>query len=591
MSDVAAVPDEVVDALAASVAAVIPLLKSRIPAFPAAQLGRIAAPAGSHPSPARWLTEPMLAERLLGALELTIPDLSLDGAPDLTPYLPNGGVPTQRSFLGGRSQGESEATVSARVLQNVRPGAPDLTIEVSCRLSGHRLIAPLLVPETTVPGVGDPDDTALDGAALEQAVAGAHGAGYVALGVAVAWVVAGERRRERGPVLDMVAAAVGLGITVARTLLREVPMPDSYAAALLAKARAEYRLPRVGGGTITVAGSRFALTEGDLPDAADFSGNGLVAVVPGGAVIRTGTEAGPVAVKVEVRAGEPGPPDRASWDEIVEVSWHAEEGLASVVCASSGLLRLTPPWPGDYRLRVYATGRDAAADEERYELHVWAAPPAPEIVHKRTDRLGHRLRGESEPEKRPEPWTKFREICDTVLDLHGTITFVSGATVAEVVRSFGGDPDHPESFSEPDPESAGYLASFLPVATSEGEPGVVVVEGLSFSGLYGGAVGASASGRAASFHQNAKGMTNLAFIEGSRVILSYEPFDPPEADEYEDGEADPAVEEALAGLDFEDDRDFTEKLLYAMERFTGCRIPSDLLEQIQSADVGYRIPE
>ncbi|CCH32780.1 hypothetical protein BN6_55210 [Saccharothrix espanaensis DSM 44229] len=35
--------------------------------------------------------------------------------------------------------------------------------------------------------------------------------------------------------------------------------------------------------------------------------------------------------------------------------------------------------------------------EKTYCLDVWSAPAAPEVVHKRTDRLGDCLRGEPEP--------------------------------------------------------------------------------------------------------------------------------------------------------------------------------------------------
>lgn len=55
----------------------------------------------------------------------------------------------------------------------------------------------------------------------------------------------------------------------------------------------------------------------------------------------------------------------------------------------------SPLWPGEYRIRVHVTGRDDA--EDSYDVVVWQAPAAPEVVHKKTDRLGHRLRGELEP--------------------------------------------------------------------------------------------------------------------------------------------------------------------------------------------------
>jgi hypothetical protein len=76
-------------------------------------------------------------------------------------------------------------------------------------------------------------------------------------------------------------------------------------------------------------------------------------------------------------------------------------------------------------------------------------------------------------------------------------------------------------------------------------------------------------------------MTTLSFAEGGEVLVSYEPFGPP------DEEAGPAVAAAVDGLDFGDARDHGEKCLFAIERFTGRGITSADLEQIQSADVGY----
>lgn len=44
---------------------------------------------------------------------------------------------------------------------------------------------------------------------------------------------------------------------------------------------------------------------------------------------------------------------------------------------------------------MHVSGRDD--DDASYRLVIWQAPAAPEVVHKQTDRLGHRLRGEPEP--------------------------------------------------------------------------------------------------------------------------------------------------------------------------------------------------
>ena len=144
----------------------------------------------------------------------------------------------------------------------------------------------------------------------------------------------------------------------------------------------------------------------------DFAGNGLVAVVPGGAVIRTGLETGHVQIILGILDGPP-PAVAEGWEEIVEVSWHATVGGASIVgpaAHGTNLRRVTPPWPGDYRLRVHARGRDIPTEPhaEYYQLLVWQAPAAPEVVYARTDRLGHRLRGEAEPAPIERPEDAYR---------------------------------------------------------------------------------------------------------------------------------------------------------------------------------------
>lgn len=108
------ISDAVLEALAGPVAAAIPLVVARTPKGPAAELGRLRAtddgkwPMGSaagHGAAARFHSggrpgaadspvrdalgslPPLLIERLLGALELTLPELDLAGTPDLTDHL------------------------------------------------------------------------------------------------------------------------------------------------------------------------------------------------------------------------------------------------------------------------------------------------------------------------------------------------------------------------------------------------------------------------------------------------------------------------------------------------------------------------
>jgi Family of unknown function (DUF6461) len=91
------------------------------------------------------------------------------------------------------------------------------------------------------------------------------------------------------------------------------------------------------------------------------------------------------------------------------------------------------------------TGRD---DEDSYHVVMWQAPAAPEVVHKKTDRLGHRLRGEPEPPLVIPPYAEHRWIEKSSLSEAATITVVQGLTPDEVVSTFGGDPAAPVSIRE-----------------------------------------------------------------------------------------------------------------------------------------------
>jgi hypothetical protein len=252
------------------------------------------------------------------------------------------------------------------------------------------------------------------------------------------------------------------------------------------------------------------------------------------------------------------------------------------------LHRETPPWPGDYRLRVHARGRDdAEEDDETYELVVWQAPDAPEIVYQRTDRLGHRLRGEPEPDLPDRPERAYRWVEDSALSVAATVTVVTGATVDEVLRAFGADPARAESLRELDAEETEYtlVARVAALAT---DAAVVAVEYNGWAGsLEPVLCRASAGGRAASMFWNVNAVTRLSFAEGGQVLASFEPLlDPPE-----EAVAVPAVAAALAGLDFEDPWDTAGKGLVAVERFTGRGITAEDLERIETADVAFRIVE
>lgn len=588
------VPDAVLDGLAGPVAAAIPLVVARTPQGPAAEFGRLRATAdglwpirgaaighgavgqfqsGGRPgmgdSPVRdalGSLPPLLVERVLGALELTVPALDLVGVPDLTGLL---GEPFTGNFAVMTMGGTSEAVNGAAMLDQVRPGAVPLVATLARRLTTHPRVAVLLEVD---PGIAD-----------EQRIAAAHGTARLALAVSTAAAVL--RRVGVQPWAFEPPAVLGVAIGTAALLLREAPMPPGYAAAVLAKARADYSLPSMSSGSAPVSGHRFALLEdGAVPDA-DFGGNGLVAVVAGGAVIRTGTETGNVRILLSVLKGPP--QDVATdWDEIVEVSWRASAGAASVVGAQAvewQLRRATPPWPGDYRLRVHARGRDDADGTESYQLMVWEAPAAPETVYARTDRLGHRLRGEPEPVRPELPETKYRWLDRSSLSVAATVTVVTGADIADVLRAFNADPARPESLRGIN-EDLMHRRSIDPwVAVLDIGGAVLAVE---YDGWQGSTepvlTRASAGGRAASMYWNVNALTRLSFAEHGEVLLSEEPLG--------GLDAPPQLAATLADLDFADFHRGTDMMgLVAVERFTGHGITADDLARIEATDIAFRI--
>jgi hypothetical protein len=318
-------PPGLADALAGVVAAAMPAVAARVPDDPAAAVGRLAAPALGSRIPHG--VDVFLAERLLGALELTVRDLVVD-VPALAAHVPprRDGPMAVGSMTGG---GETAAAV--QVLDQVAPGVRGLVDGLVGALAEHPGVAPLL---TT-------------GSGTEPEVAAAHGRAHLALAVVTARAVL---LAARVPVVGADApVVVGVALGAVERVLRERPMPPAYAAALLERRRAEYLLPRATGGQVPVAGHRFALAEGAFPDVAGEPANGMVQVVPGGLVVRTGAADGGVSVIVRVLAEEP-EPDLVGWDEVVDVSYVAEQGAASLVGphapALPHLQGCTPPWPG-----------------------------------------------------------------------------------------------------------------------------------------------------------------------------------------------------------------------------------------------------
>lgn len=614
------IPDDLVGEVARVATAAVPGLAGRIAPGPAAALGRLSAgdgdvarlvlrhAAGHRPygelavvsGPGHWHgpsgpSEPAgltalrelpvnLTQRLLGALETDLPEVDVPAVAALVE------TPPAADVIVGMTQGESDTLVAVRTLESIRPGVVDAVTELVARVADDDAgaAAVLRVPPEATGEIG---------------IAAEHGARHLALGVTVAAAVLGpidvvDR------VVERAAAVVGLGIGAAALLLRTASLPAAYREAAFASVRERYLMPRGTSGGVPVTANRFALLEGDLAKpgdrerilGAEFAANGLVATVPGGLVVRTGLAEGRLQVLTRVVQTAPEPPG-TEWDDVVELSVRLDEGAASVVGldgpADPQLLGGTPPWPGDYRVRVQVSGRDEADPDLRagrpgaaefVELVLWQAPPAPEAVLRRTDRLGHLLRGEPDPGVPRRPELAYSWVRHSALGEAATVTIVTGLGVDDVLRAFGADPARPESaaaLTEEDVSSyPGPGVHWLMAVPRDGA--VLAVELNGWRGSDAEVVtAASRAGRAASSYWNVNALRRLTFAERGRLLEAFEPPGDP---------ADPAVVAAFDGLDFESYRDWTAKCLVTLERFTGLGITEADVDRMLTADVGYRIP-
>ncbi len=134
--------------------------------------------------------------------------------------------------------------------------------------------------------------------------------------------------------------------------------------------------------------------EDDLELEHTFRGqvNGLCgAALPNRLFLVTGTHTGQVHVEVELFETEPA--IDATWDEIVEVSFHHEESsLELVEWAGEATYGLELP-PGAYRVRYGARGMISDAEDlddkkllQHYLLQFWPDTPRPDAVVKVTGR-------------------------------------------------------------------------------------------------------------------------------------------------------------------------------------------------------------
>lgn len=567
----------VIEAIAEVAAAELSRVAQLIPASPAAELGRLAQPqpdprgGAQYPPQARRVPSPrygsaakiglaevpqLVAERLFGALELTVAGLDLS-VPQLVEALPetaaDGSGP--RRIAIAHVGTASEMVVELSKLDAFVPGATDMAAYVVAALAAHPSIAPLLV------GTG----------ADEAAIAASHGARHLALTIVVAAIVLPPLWPSITP-----AAVVGAALGIAAPLLREAPMPAAYSEAALAKRRAEYLMPRSGHSQAVITDHVIALAEGPLESAVDFSENGLVAVLPNGIAVRSGQESGSVSVTLSV-VEEPAELNPVVWDEIVDVSWYAPNGGAAFA-GSGETTQITPPWRGDYRVRVCARGRDEGREE--FGFVVWRAEGADTVVHKRSDKLGFVLRGEPVPATAIAPDEVYHWVETSWLSMAATVTFVAGKSGSEVLRDFGADESAPtpiEEFYDRDDHNIDPWVCVLDVPG-----GAVAVEFNGWQGTEFPVLRALSSpgNLAASMYWNVNAVRRFSLARDGEVLSRFELG----LDDIESPEA----RELLADLDVKG-RHRNAVGVLAATRFTGISLSADDLKRIQAVDIGYPI--
>ncbi|HEX7307537.1 DUF6461 domain-containing protein [Lentzea sp.] len=501
-----------------SVLAAVASIEALIPPEPAAELGRYQPRerrGPQHGTAAQQALDAfpgLAAERLLGALELGVAALPLHAPADVVAGLRPPGNGTFGFVSLGR---ESALRRPVAFVAAAHPGAIELVTDHVRSMTGLLDLS------------GASGD--------EAAIAAQHGAAHLALAVAVSAAVL---RAVGTPTSTDPVAIIGIAIGVTALLLPSIGKPPAYARAMLEKRRAEYK-GSYWQTNVPVFDHEFVFVEEPGFPGTDFSVTGLVSAVDTGFAVRTGVREGSVPVFVRVALDEPGEPMTSIWDEVAEVSFTAVKGDARL---GRGAL---PPWPGEFRVRAHARGRDGD-DEERHELLIWPAPHADPLVLKKTDRVGHRLRGEPEPAPRTAPEAALRWL-PALLGDAATVTVVTGLGVDDVVGDFEED----------------SLAVEI-------DGGTVVLELDNWVGSGPEVLKRlSRNGSAASLFWNVNSDRRLSFARDGALLGSAEPWK--DAD-YGD---DPEVAAALAGLDFEDLRHLSAKGITAVVRFTRTELPRE----------------
>ncbi len=492
-------------------------IEALIPAAPAAELGRRtergrrdAFPSGSLVQQALRDVAGLSAERLLGALELAVARLDLTAPQELVAELKP--LPDGSAFSYLTSTGQSAMATPMILVEGVHPGATGLIV---------RHVRALL-----------PDLTDFTGD--EAAIVTKRGAAHLAVAVAVSRAVLNALGT---PAASDPVAAVGIAIGATAEILPDVAMPPAYEQALLDKRRAEYRSASWYTNAV-VFDHEFVLVEELGLTKADFTATGLVSAIDTGFAVRTGIAEGQVPVSVSVLMQAPPLPNAEMWDEIAEISYRAVQGDAKLGHGA------TAPWPGEFRVRVCATGRDEG--DERYELLIWPEPHRDPVLRKATDRVGHLLRGEPAPPPLSRPERPYWWLEDE-LEVAATVTIITNIDVDDVVDEFEEDSIAVEIGSD-----------------------VIVIEVNNYQGSRPEVLERlSRNGKAASHFWTADALTCLSFARDGQVVDAREVLNP------EWTNVDPEVGKAVEGLNFADWRHRNAKGITAAVRFTGAVIPED----------------
>lgn len=336
-------------------------------------------------------------------------------------------------------------------------------------------------------------------------------------------------------------------------------------------------------GAMPVSGHRFALTDGQFPiGPASFAENGLVEAGSRGVLVRTGRADGEVQVWFTVQPRPPDEVDLASWDEVVEVSWTAGGGSMTlrdlIGSAASDPFRTVAP-AGEYRVRVHATDRDGPVDRESFEVIVWPAPSGPPVVHKRTDRLGHRLRGEPEPPAVGRPEARYDWVESGWHEDGGAcITLVSGLSEAEVLDTLGAQIDRAATRANLAADDVYWIVAAGTVGAA-----VLAIEPAGVNRGFFTLRQLSRRGRAASFFWNVNALTGLGLSRDGADLADFSDWQ-----SYADI-TDPEAVAALDGLDFADIRHCYARALLAMERFVGVEFSRGDVARIEERDVFYPV--